>query len=613
MGGTAVRAAASHEAAADSAEGPMRQFETRRAGLRADRRVRRGLRIGAVVTVLATGAAALVATALPAGASAPAAARIRVVGADRQVTVGWTPVAGATGYAVRLTRPGVAPKVVQVTGLSHVFRGLANGHRYSAQVTPAGVGGVQAATLRSPQASGRTASGVPTTIDDRTVVARSAGRNRIRVTWSGGGRATGVAVLAGTDVTLRNHRFSSGWRTATTRSVTLTVPRRYRAVMGAGSGNPVFVKVVQSNRTVATPAMGLVFSASRRYRLTPPGRWAFAGAGRSTAAVAKLRVAELNVQSVSSTARFSSANRWSARLPRVVRTIRRAAPDLLLTAELASNLLTSCRNHPYRAKPTWCTNRTQYASLRDRLASGPGIRYRLATNDAYPRVIRSMVANPRWNRRITAGAHIFYNPARLTLQQRGYISPALTLGLEKRGWTPSVTEDRWISWARFRVRATGAVVYAVAAHFPVGRSSRMVALRALEAKALVAKLRGITGSKPVILGGDLNADAARDPRPAATTFVRAGFFDAAATVRRTNMRYSTAKSGRQDGADPGYPVHPTRRPYPTSRIDYLLVKNSPHTYSYANVLNLLPDGRFDPRYRGSDHNLQLATIGIEQR
>jgi hypothetical protein len=81
-------------------------------------------------------------------------------------------------------------------------------------------------------------------------------------------------------------------------------------------------------------------------------------------------------------------------------------------------------------------------------------------------------------------------------------------------------------------------------------------------------------------------------------------------VHRTNLRYSTAKSGRQDGADPGYPVHPTRHPYPTSRIDYLLVKGSTHTYRYTNVLNLLPDGRFDPRLEGSDHNLQLATIGL---
>jgi endonuclease/exonuclease/phosphatase family metal-dependent hydrolase len=294
----------------------------------------------------------------------------------------------------------------------------------------------------------------------------------------------------------------------------------------------------------------------------------------------------------------------------VARTVKKAAPDLLLTAELATNLLTTCHNHPYLAHPTWCTNHTQYASLRNRLASGAGVHYRLATNDAYRAVIRSMYAHPSWNRHITAGAHIFYNPTVVSLQKHGYISPAFTLGLRTQGWTPSVTDDRWVSWARFRVRATGTVFTAVAAHFPVGTSAQMVRLRALEAAALVQRMASIAGTGPVVFGGDLNADAVRTGNAAATTFVRSGYFDAASTVHRANMHYSTAKSGRQDGADPGYPVHPTRLPYPTSRIDYLLVKGSTHTYRYANVLNLLPDGRFDPRYEGSDHNLQLATIGL---
>jgi endonuclease/exonuclease/phosphatase family metal-dependent hydrolase len=238
------------------------------------------------------------------------------------------------------------------------------------------------------------------------------------------------------------------------------------------------------------------------------------------------------------------------------------------------------------------------------------VRYRLATNDAYTAVITAMHAHPSWNGHITDGAHIFYDPRKLSLLRHGYLSPAFTLGLRKHGWTPSVTDDRWVSWARFRVRATGSVFTAVAAHFPVGTSARMVRLRALEASAVIARIRAIAGTRPVVFGGDLNADSARSGNAAATTFVRHGYFDAASTVHRTNAHYSTAKSGRQDGADPGYPVHPTRHPYPTSRIDYLLVKGGAHTYRYANVLNLLPDGRFDPGLEGSDHNLQLATIGL---
>jgi hypothetical protein len=39
------------------------------------------------------------------------------------------------------------------------------------------------------------------------------------------------------------------------------------------------------------------------------------------------------------------------------------------------------------------------------------------------------------------------------------------------------------------------------------------------------------------------------------------------------------------------------------------VKGSPHTYAYANVVHTA-NSLFVKDYQGSDHNLQLATIGI---
>ena len=49
--------------------------------------------------------------------------------------------------------------------------------------------------------------------------------------------------------------------------------------------------------------------------------------------------------------------------------------------------------------------------------------------------------------------------------------------------------------------------------------------------------------------------------------------------------------------------------YPAPRIDYVLIKNSPGSWRYGNQL-VLSDGRFDPAYQGSDHNLQWAEVGI---
>jgi hypothetical protein len=106
----------------------------------------------------------------------------------------------------------------------------------------------------------------------------------------------------------------------------------------------------------------------------------------------------------------------------------------------------------------------------------------------------------------------------------------------------------------------------------------------------------------------------RTAKAAAPAFVAAGWMDAAAVSAkhlRTGMKVSTSNgSGPQDGVDPGYGSKPIRRPYETSRIDYILLRNSPHTYRYANVLRVDSHGRFIKSQQGTDHNMQLATIGI---
>jgi hypothetical protein len=59
-------------------------------------------------------------------------------------------------------------------------------------------------------------------------------------------------------------------------------------------------------------------------------------------------------------------------------------------------------------------------------------------------------------------------------------------------------------------------------------------------------------------------------------------------------------------------VHAAIHKYATSRIDYILIKGSPYSDWYRNVVRIAPGTRdvFDTRYNGSDHNLQLAQIGI---
>jgi hypothetical protein len=493
---------------------------------------------------------------------------------------------------------------------------LKNGTAYYVAVTPNRVS-FSAAVARSAVVKAKAASGVPLPVSKVTVVSGPAA-NQVTVSWTGGGRANKVAVVAGSSVLTNERTFHSAWYPATTRSITVTVPAKYQQYMGAGSGNPVWVKVVESNGS--SSAYGASYDYARKYRPSPPGTWAFAKADTAAPAVDKLNVAELNTQTVEATTGFSKTNQWAARAPRVADYIKLADPDLLMTAELSTGLVkgASCTNSV--AQNTFpCAAYTQYQDLANRLQP----KLRLADGDAYQRVIEAMRMSSKFAGATTSGSHIFYNPDTLTLEDHGFYSPATTLdfadveGLGVSPWDPksAVSADRWLSWAKFRINSSGREFYAVAAHFPVGDSKIVDDTRAQETTKLIAAIQARAGNLPIVFGGDMNSDATRSAKPDQPIFMKAGWFDAAAVSSkglRTGMKVSTANgSGPQIGAvDDGYGTKPVYHPYETSRIDYILLKNSPYTYRYANVLRLHANGTFIKSLQGTDHNMQLATIGI---
>ncbi len=117
---------------------------------------------------------------------------------------------------------------------------------------------------------------------------------------------------------------------------------------------------------------------------------------------------------------------------------------------------------------------------------------------------------------------------------------------------------------------------------------------------------------PVVFVGDFNGNGASDANAGSLQLRHLGYIDAGATTNRGGYYYSSSNGiERHRRADDGYPVHAVKHPYPTSRIDYIMLKNSPFTYGYRNEVRLDPGTTlFDTRYQGSDHNLQLANIGI---
>ena len=565
-------------------------------------------------------------TALPASAAALPRPAVKLVAGDRTISAAWAAVPQATSYTVRIsTKRSLAhARIVTTAKRSAVLKALRNGRPYYVAVSPNRPGVVAAASTSTVATAGR--GRVATAIAHRGVpfpvtrVTASPGEleHQVRVDWTGGGRATKVAVIAGSSVITNERPFHSAWYPATTRSITITVPEELRPYLGGGTGNPVWVKVVQSNST--STAFGPSYSSERKYRPSPVGTWSFAKAAVPAAAVSRLRVAELNTQSVEATARYTATNRWAARAPRVAKYIELADPDLLLTAELSTGLVREGCENSVRYNTFPCAADTQVADL-DRRLDG----LRVAGSDAYQRVIEMMRAHPSWGAKVTAGAHVLYDPAKLTLLDHGFYSPALTpaqsfadvegLGVSPWDKNGPVGSDRWASWAKLALTdGSNRQFYAVAAHFPVGDAASVVAARADLAKKLTAAIDRRAGTLPVVLGADMNSDAVRSPKAPQATFMRNGWFDAAATPAksmRTGMRVSTANgSGAQDGADSGYGSKPVLHPYETSRIDYILLKRSPYSYRYANMLTLHSNGTFRKDLQGTDHNMQLAEIGI---
>jgi endonuclease/exonuclease/phosphatase family metal-dependent hydrolase len=548
--------------------------------------VARSIRTVAVAIAVALSVAgltgtALVATAPPAAAATLSAPVVKLAFGDRSLTVAWGAVRGATSYVVQHSRTSTFSRPVSVdagTKTRLFVKGLANRTTYYVRVV---------AKAGTSKAVSRTAKATPDAGYPRelTVTAVPAGKHAIRVSWTGQGRATKVAVIAGSEGSISRDVFRTGWYPATTTSVTVTVPPALRARLGTGSGNPVFVKVATYNSLAAGTSMPNVKNEAAAYRLSPAGTYAWAGATTPTGT--RLRVATWNVNSVAATANLTGQT-WRDRRTRVAAGIAYSNAAVVGTAELT----TAETGAGYGLR--------QWEDLRNLLATPTYGGYAIA-NSVTSATTGGAPAT-------TVGAHLFYKPSVVTREAGAFVSPKHALGLS---W-PATLTDRYFSWARFRVNATGARFYAVAVHLPANSgSTSYAALRAKEAAAIDAYMTARAGGLPILLMGDLNSSFAETPQGPDTVLVGRGYYDTSSAVKRAHPRVSTANLTNQvdNLGVRGYPTRPYVYRYAAPRIDYIFVKNAPGAWRYNNQL-VLTDGRFDPRYRGSDHNLQWAEIGI---
>jgi endonuclease/exonuclease/phosphatase family metal-dependent hydrolase len=172
---------------------------------------------------------------------------------------------------------------------------------------------------------------------------------------------------------------------------------------------------------------------------------------------------------------------------------------------------------------------------------------------------------------------------------------------------------RQVTWAYLKGREGSGAFLAISAHLTNDKSAsgeqhRVAFGRALTGWAATMNAqRGLSGA-PVVLMGDLNSFDARQPKGVQRVLRGAGWKDAHSAPKRRNVDIGTVN---YDISTAGWPAKPIRNASGVaSRIDYILYRGPVRATSYEVVVRLLPNGRYDPAFQGSDHNMVRATLAF---
>ena len=152
----------------------------------------------------------------------------------------------------------------------------------------------------------------------------------------------------------------------------------------------------------------------------------------------------------------------------------------------------------------------------------------------------------------TQGARILYNTnkyrlisnCRETTGKKNYNSSCSMDMPVKSG--DGKSHRRSAAYAEFEDRSTGKNFFVISVHLDdrhsgnLSKEQALDTLRAAQVRAVYDRVNSLAGSKPILLGGDINSwhTKARQPR-AVQRFEERGFDDATAAPRRTDAQYPT--------------------------------------------------------------------------
>ena len=183
---------------------------------------------------------------------------------------------------------------------------------------------------------------------------------------------------------------------------------------------------------------------------------------------------------------------------------------------------------------------------------------------------------------------------------------------------------RSVMWAYLRGTNSTQPFLAISLHADTGKSqatenARMALGRGLAAWVATMNVAHGFGDVPAVLMADLNSFARRQPDGAQSQLRVTGWIDAFSAPTKRNIKYSTINYNPLllDGS--GFPYrpyvfHPTTRNAlgAATRIDYIMSRGpGVQMLDYEVVIRLNPDGTFNEKYRGSDHQMVRATLRIQ--
>jgi endonuclease/exonuclease/phosphatase family metal-dependent hydrolase len=361
----------------------------------------------------------------------------------------------------------------------------------------------------------------------------AAGTNRYRVKWA----------YAPWDKWPRTTVYTP-WMSASTRSATRAVstdPAHDTTMTAVPYGNPVFARVQTANGSRLGPWSP--YRAIWPRVATPP-------AGDA------VHLGTYNVM-------LAGTANWARRMPRIARNIAARHLDIVALQE------------------TLNTN-------------GGGIASQLTHLTRHTwKVATSGVSEGR----------ILYDATRFSLRSSGLLNSYSPSGQPIRSYRTGKTIAT--PYARFRAAGSGRTFTVVSVHFGpsnprLGPNRTGNKQTGATARAVLAALSRLTStSEPAVIAGDFAAGygVAGDQNPPQPTLVRAGWWDAMASMSRHGVRYNTLNGRRAQRA----------AALINGRADGIFLRGIRGTTRYVNVYNFfMPGTRVPP----SDHNLVYSYFRV---